>query len=155
MMRKLIRSENGTSLIEFALVLPVFIFMLVGIIEIGRYTYFSILAAHAARAGVQYAAQNLQTAQDASLNVATSHTANAAAQDAQNLAAWAVHSSIVCTVNNQPSPCPANNAQSVSPNLVYYVKVQVTGNFNPMLRYPGIPTNVPIGATSIMRVASQ
>ncbi|MGA8575030.1 MAG: TadE/TadG family type IV pilus assembly protein [Candidatus Cybelea sp.] len=154
-MKRFFHSERGTSLLEFALVAPIFIFLLIGITEVGRYTYFSILAAHAARAGVQYAAQNLQTAADANTNSASSHTAAAAAQDAQSLSNWTVHSSIVCTVNGQPSPCPANNANSVSPSLVYYVKVTVSGTFRSLLNYPGIPTNVPISTADVQRVGSQ
>ncbi len=155
MKRALLRSESGTSLIEFAVILPVFLFLLLGIVEVGRYTYFSILAAHAARAGVQYATQNLQTAADANTNSASSHTAGAASQDAQSLSNWTIHSSIVCTINNQPSPCPVNNSNSVSPSLVYYVKVTVSGTFKSLFSYPGIPTNVPVGASDVQRVGSQ
>jgi Flp pilus assembly protein TadG len=154
-MKRLFRSERGTSLVEFALVLPVFIFLLIGIVEVGRYTYFSVLAAHAARAGVQYAAQNLQTAADANTNSGTSHTALAATQDGQSLSNWTVHSSIVCTLNSQPSPCPANNSNSVSPSLVYYVKVTVSGTFRSLLNYPGIPNNVPVSTADVQRVGNQ
>ena len=38
-------------MVEFALLAPVFIFMMIGVIEVSRYMYFGIVAAHAARAG--------------------------------------------------------------------------------------------------------
>jgi Flp pilus assembly protein TadG len=154
MTRRLLRSQRGTSMIEFALVLPVFVFMLVGVIEMGRYTYFAVLAQHAARAGVQYAAQNLQTAADASTSGPA--TANAAKQDGQSYSQWKVTSWISCTNAGAGTACPAtNNAGTVSPGLVYYVGVKVTGTFKSLLSYPGIPNNVPISATAIMRVGNQ
>ena len=58
------RGERGTSLLEFALVLPILLLLLLGVIEIGRYAEMSIQVASAARAGAQYGAQNLATAAD-------------------------------------------------------------------------------------------
>ncbi len=138
-------------MIEFAIVLPVFVFLLIGVIEFGRYTYFAILASHAARAGVQYAAQNLETAADANAN--GPGTAGAAKADAQNLSGWKVTSAVVCTINSEPSPCPASNA--VVSNVVYYVQVQVSATFSSLMKYPGIPQQLPVSATAMMRVANQ
>lgn len=138
-------------MIELALVLPVFTFLLMGVIEFGRYTYFAILAAHAARAGVQYASQNLETAADANAN--GPNTANAAKADAQSLSNWTITSSVVCTINNAPSPCPASNA--VVSNVVYYVQVNVSATFNSLMKYPGIPRQLPVSSTALMRVANQ
>jgi len=138
-------------MIEFAVVLPVFVFLLIGVIEFGRYTYFAILASHAARAGVQYAAQNLETAADANAN--GPGTASAAKADAQSLSGWKVTSAVVCTVNSQPSPCPASNA--IVSNVVYYVQVSVSATFNSLMKYPGIPQQLPVSATAMMRVANQ
>lgn len=151
MIKRLVRSQRATSMIEFALVAPVFIFMLVGVVEMGRYTYFAVLAQHAARAGVQYAAQNLQTAADASASGPA--TASAASQDAQSLSQWHVTSWVTCTNNLQVAPCPTSNV--VSSGLTYYVGVKVTGTFRSLLSYPGIPNNVPVTATALMRVGNQ
>jgi Flp pilus assembly protein TadG len=149
MMRRLARADGGTGLVEFALVAPVMMFLLIGLIEVGRFTYFGILAAHAAEAGVQYGAQTTLTALD------TTGVTNAAAGDAQNLPNWHVTRTIVCSINGQVSVCPANNTNSVSPNLVYYVQVQVTATFNSLLNYPGIANSIPVSATAQMRVATQ
>jgi Flp pilus assembly protein TadG len=152
-MKRPLRCQRGTSSIEFAIVAPLLILLLIGLIEVGRYTYFAILAAHAARAGAQYAAENLQTAADAS--VSGPNTKNAALQDAQNLSQWTISSTIICTVSGVVTSCPANNTSTVSPNLVYYVQVQVSGTFNSLMKYPGIPHQVPVTATAIMPVSSQ
>ncbi len=145
---KLVRSESGTSLIEFALVFPVLVFLLIGLIEVGRYAYFAIVAANAARAGVQYGAQSLSTAQN------TSGMQNAASQDAMNLSSLTANAQYLCSQNGStPAKC-ATGAAPTSGN-VYYVKVQVTGTFKSLLSYPGIPTNVPVSGGAIMRVISQ
>lgn len=153
--REFLRSQSGSSLIEFAITAPVLALLLVGLIDVGRYTYYGILATHAAHSGVQYGAQNLQTAADVNTNGSSSRAANAALADAQRLSGFTVHAAVVCTNNNQQSPCPASNTNSSPPaGLIYFVRVQVTGTFTPLIAYPGI-SQVPISSTAIMRVVTQ
>jgi Flp pilus assembly protein TadG len=151
--RRLAREESGTSMVEFALVAPMLIALLVGLIEIGRFAYFAILAANAARAGVQYGAQNLQTAAD------TTGITNAVVADGQNLPNWTAANGVVvhylCSVNGgTPTNC-VTGANGPAPNTVYYVSVQVTGSFKSLLSYPGLPRTLPVSGNAIMRVASQ
>lgn len=153
MIRKLVRSRSGTSVVEFALIAPVFIFLLIGVIEIGRYMFFDILAAHAARAGVQYGARDLSTAADASTS--GSATRSAALQDAQSLSQFNETSTLICTVNGQASTCPSTTANTVPPGLIYYVQVHVWGTFSTLMRYPGLPQTLPVSATAIMPVGNQ
>lgn len=144
--------EAGTSLVEFALVAPVLIALLVGLIDVGRYMYFGILSEHAARAAVQYGSQNLRTASDSAGMVA------AAMADGQNLSNWtqttggitAIHT---CSVSGAPATTCASGAPTAG--TVYYVSVTVNGTFKALFNYPGIPNNVPISATATMRVADQ
>lgn len=149
----LVSCDRGTSVVEFAVLAPVLAFLLTGLIDVGRYTYYGIIAAHAARSGVQYGAQNLATAADAAAD--GPGTTGAAAADAQSISKFSVQSSVVCTLNGQSSPCPASNSGSAPPSgLVYFVKVQVTGAFSPLIAYPGIPS-LPVAATATMRVVDQ
>jgi len=140
-------------MVEFALVAPMLIMLLVGLIEVGRFAYFAILAANAARAGVQYGAQNLQTAVD------TTGITNAVVADGQNLPNWTAAGGVVvhylCSVNGgTPANC-VTGANGPAPNTVYYVSVQVTGTFKSLLNYPGLPASLPVSGNAIMRVASQ
>jgi Flp pilus assembly protein TadG len=144
-----LRSDRGASLVEFAIVAPVLIFLLIGTIEVSRYAYYSILAASAARAGVQYGAQNTTTALD------STGITNAARADGQNLAAWTITPNHLCSVSGAaPAQCAVSSG-SPPTNTIYYVKVQVTGTFKSLMNYPGIPNNVPVSGSAIMRVVSQ
>jgi Flp pilus assembly protein TadG len=152
-LKRLRRSETGSSLIEFAMVAPVLSLLLIGTVEIGRFTYFSILAANAARAGAQYGAQNVTTVGD------TAGIASAATQDGQSLSNWSggVTSTPLCSISGAaPTTCPSGNGGSGPPaNTIYYVQVEVSGTFTPLLRYPLIPSSLPVHGNATMRVASQ
>jgi Flp pilus assembly protein TadG len=154
-MKSFLPSASGSSLVEFALALPVFVFLLIGLIEVGRFEYFSILAANAARAGAQYGAQTLLTAYD---NAGITY---AVTQDGGNLPNWTSAGGEV-TVNQlcaaegtAPSTCSTPWGSSPPQNTIYYVQVQVTGVFTSLLNYPGIPNEIPISGSSTMRVATQ
>lgn len=150
-MKNLVRSNDGTALVEFAIIAPVLIFLLMGLIEIGRYTSLAIMAANAARAGVQYGAQNLSTAAD------STGMENAALQDAQSLASWGTPiANHVCSTDGGVTfgSCPGSGA-ALPANTVYYVQVQVSGTFTPLVSYPGLPSKVPVSGSAIMKVAQQ
>ena len=154
MTSKSLRSDSGTSLIEFALVAPILIFMLIGLIEVGRYAMLSIVAANAARAGVQYGAQSLTTASD------TSGIKNAALQDGLNLSNWTasgggVTAQYLCSVNGGALQTCTTSTNGPAANTIYYVSVQVTGTFKSLVNYPGIPTNIPVSGKAVMRVINQ
>lgn len=147
--QKLLRSETGTSMVEFAILAPVFVLLLIGLIEVGRFAYFGILAANAARAGAQYGAQNLSTAVD------STGIQNAALQDGQNLSTFSVAPGNLCSISGgTPTPCPSPGATPPA-NTIYYVQVQVSGTVTSLLKYPGIPHAVPISGSATMRVANQ
>ncbi|HVN68614.1 MAG TPA: TadE family protein [Candidatus Binatia bacterium] len=147
-MKQLQENESGTSVVELAVVLPMLAFLLIGLVEIGRYTYFGIVAAHAARAGVQYGGQTLVTALD------TTGMTTAASKDAQSLSNWTVTPSHVCTSSGSVVSCPNGSGASI-PGVVYYVQVQVKGTFATLMNYPGIPNNIPVTATAMMRIGNQ
>lgn len=129
-------------MVELALVLPVLTFLLLGIVDVSRYAYYGLLAANAARAAVQYGAQSLVTAAD------TNGMKTAALQDAQNLPGLTVTPSPVCEVNGVVASCSTTNA-------VYYVQVVATGQFQPLVKYVGIPANVTVTGNAMMRVEKQ
>ena len=58
------RIRRGQASVELALSLPLLLMMFLVVVETGRAFYIAISVANAARAGVQYGAQNLSTAAD-------------------------------------------------------------------------------------------
>jgi Flp pilus assembly protein TadG len=52
------RREDAQSLVELALVMPLFILLLVGSAEFARVAWAAVLTSNAARAGASFAAQN-------------------------------------------------------------------------------------------------
>jgi Flp pilus assembly protein TadG len=76
-----IRSQRGQSLVEFALVLPVFVVVFFGIMEFGRLWEISNVLTSAAREGARVAAvsePNIDKAKAAAQNVLTAaHIASA------------------------------------------------------------------------------
>lgn len=149
MIRRLVRSDSGASLLELSIVAPVLIILVIGLIEVGRYTFMGILAANAARAGAQYGAQDLTHAND------PTGIAAAAKTDGQNLTPWVVATPMLfCSQNNSNVTCPVAPS-TPAPGVIYYVKVQVTGTFTNLMHYPGIPNNIPVSGTSVMRVILQ
>ncbi|WP_109487954.1 TadE/TadG family type IV pilus assembly protein [Occallatibacter savannae] len=56
------KNEDGQSLVELALTLPLLLVLLLGVAELGHIAYASINVSNAAKAAGQYAAQNTSTA---------------------------------------------------------------------------------------------
>ena len=49
------KRERGTSAVEFALVMPIFVLIIIGVLEISRAIWIHGTVAHAAREGTRYA----------------------------------------------------------------------------------------------------
>ena len=141
-------AQSGQALLEVALITPLLMLLAVGIIEIGRYAYYSILVSNAARAGAQYGAHSLVTAAD------TVGIQTAAKNDGQNVAPLtvAVQQECGCTGSSIGATCPATGCMSPNRALVY-VKVTTSGKFNSLFKYPGIPTSITVSSMETMRVA--
>jgi len=146
---RLLRDDSGAALAEAAIVIPVLVLILVGLIEVGRFGDYAIKIAGAARAGVAYGAQNDTTAFDSS-------GMQAAALGDSGLAGLTATATSVCSCTDGSSvSCTDPNVCPTSRRLVY-VNVTVSGTLNSLLNYPGLPaslSNVTISRTATMRVA--
>jgi Flp pilus assembly protein TadG len=141
--------ESGQSLVELALVLPILLLLLVGTIEIGRFAYYSILVANAARAGAQYGAQGLLTAAD------NAGMLTAAQNDGQNVTGLTVSAiqQCGCTGAGLSGTCPVAPPCTLPNHSLVYVEVTATGIFTSLFNYPGIPPSITLTSTEKMRVA--
>ncbi len=154
-----LRSDSGQSLVELALITPILLVLVLGIAEMGRYAYISILVGNAARAGAAYGAQSLAQSVD------TTGITNAADNDFQNNGQLV--SSL--TVNAPVTSCGCDSAGTVTSancttgtagtcaagHWVVMVSVTAHGTFNSMLNYPGIPRSLTMSSTATLRVVQQ
>jgi len=140
------KSDSGQAVVELALMLPVALMFLIGIVEIGRYANASIVVDHAARAGVQYAAQNNVTASD------TSQIIQAAQADATEFPNLTVTPSHYCTcADGSSSTCEPTDCQDS--RIIEYVKVDTETQLPSLFGYPAFPKVFTVKGQAIMRVS--
>jgi Flp pilus assembly protein TadG len=158
------RKQSGQALVELALMLPALLLFLLGVIEIGRYAYISILIANAAQAGAFYGAQG-----NGSLSTDTAGIRHAAQYDfagatsgssstnGQAVSQLNVTSSVSCGCDSAGTTTTfscGNSPTCAAGNWVKVVSVTCQGTFNALFSYPGIPSSLVITRTAYMRVAS-
>lgn len=147
--RSLVSDDRGIALVEAAIAFPMLLFLVFGLIDVGRYANFSILVGNAARSGVQYGAQNLGTSND---NGGMQSAALSDGQDGRSIAGLSAVATHLCQCSDglpstcSPTDCPLSHR-------IVWVKVTVTGHFSSLVRYPGIPDPFDVSATTTRRVA--
>jgi Flp pilus assembly protein TadG len=147
-LRIIFHEQTGQSIAEVALVTPMLLLLLLGTIEVGRFAYYSIEVANAARAGVQYAAQSLADSKD------RMGTQRASQNDAPNVSDLDVTSRDLCACSSSPANyvgCPARNC--APGHAVVFVEVNTRARFRSLFRYPGLPASLTVNGQAIMRVA--
>ncbi len=147
--RSAARGESGSALAEIALVLPLLVLLLIGLVEVGRFGNYTILVGNAARAGVQYGAQNTITAAD------TAGMQNAALRDGQNLAGLTATASTFCQcADGSVSTCLATDCPASHRNV--YVQVLTSAAVPTLTNSAMLPAGLrtlTIQGKSVMRVA--
>jgi len=139
-------SDSGQALVEMAVILPVALMLLAGIVEIGRYANASIVVSHAARAGVQYAAQNRVTASE------TSNIIQAAKNDAPGVTSLTVTPSVYCTcADGSSSTCQSTDCQGS--RIIEYTKVNTQTDLQSLFHYPGFPQSFQVKGQAVLRVS--
>jgi Flp pilus assembly protein TadG len=136
--------------------------LLLGVIELGRYAYFSILVGNAARAGVAYGAQNLVLSGDlAGIQTAAD---NDFQNNGQNISKLSVKPSTSCGCDSNGTVTPAPFCSTaadptagtcISGHWVVMVSVTASGTVNPLFNYPGIPKSLTVSNTATLRVAQK
>ena len=124
------RRQDGQSLVELALVVPLFILLLIGTTEFARLAWATVITSSAARAGAQYGAQNVITASD------TTGIQSAASGDSTNLSGIATTSSHSCycstAVSTQITCSTALTTCPAPATIQEYVKVNTSITSTPL-----------------------
>jgi Flp pilus assembly protein TadG len=144
--------RNGTSgaaMAELVILAPLLLLLLLGLVEAGRAGNLALTVAGAARAGVQYGAQNHTTAAD------TAGMQTAATNDANLTGVTAVASSFCLCEDMTASTCGATGVCSTNHQNLY-VKLVVNGTETSLLNYAALPAGlrtVSVQTSATMRVA--
>jgi Flp pilus assembly protein TadG len=144
----LLHHDSGHAFVELALVLPMFTVLLAGAADFARMAYAGIEVSNAARAGVQYGAQNRITAKDlAGMKQAAANDG----PDVTTLVATA-NTSCVCTDGTSITCANAGTACIAPARILEYVQVNTSAAVTPLFHYPGLPTVFTLQGQATMRV---
>jgi Flp pilus assembly protein TadG len=143
--------DAGQSLVELALIVPIFALLILGAVEFGQLVYASIEVSDAARAGVAYGAQSAATAAD------LAGIQNAAINDAPEVPVMTALPVQFCTCSNAvtthvscasaPTTCATQGF-----HVVNYVQVNTTATITPVIHLPGTGGGFTLYGQAIMRV---
>jgi Flp pilus assembly protein TadG len=143
----LLRGEHGASLVEMALLLPMFMLLLFVAIDLGRAFYLVIEIAGAARAAAIYGSRNPTD------TTGMSNAAKYDAPDVPNLSVGTPTYGCECsdgTNYSAGSTCGTTPTCS-STTQVYRVNVTVTATYKPLIPWPGLPSSMPFSSSASMR----
>ncbi|MBC7005068.1 pilus assembly protein [Photobacterium sp. BZF1] len=152
------QKQNGIAIVEFTLVLPVLLFILIAVLDFGRAMHAGIVLNSATRAAVGYGAQDIDKSVD--INGMTS-IANLEAQqmldadDEEDVINLQITNSLQCSCSdgvstqiNTDEDCDTNNACLVA----RYVVVDATYDFKTLISFPFIPDTVSLSRSASMRL---
>lgn len=146
--RGFLRGESGQAFVELALIMPMFTLLLVASADVARLSYAATEVSNAARAGIQYGAQNHLTALD--LNGMKS----AATSDGPDITSMTATASNFCVCTDGTTITCANaGTKCLSPaRILQYVQVNTSAVVTPWFHYPGLPTSFTLKGQAAMRV---
>jgi Flp pilus assembly protein TadG len=138
------RSRGGSALIEFALVVPMFLLVLVAGIDLGRAFNTAITLTGATRTGLEYASQNANTASN------TTEITSLIATSAGNPPGLGVSVSQFCTCSIGGATVACSNTCTTK---IVYVQVTATLPFQTLAAWPYIPQPLNLTRMATIRVA--
>ncbi len=151
--------DRGQSIVELAIIAPLFLVLLFGTIDIGAFMYDGIEVGNAARAGVQYGISNKLTTGDAA------GIRQAALDDAKDITGLIVtpnatfSSYTYCACDNSQGTtfsCTANAVPCPKPDrLDVFVEVDTSASFSPLIALPGLPSTITIAKSAVQIVSPQ
>lgn len=152
--------EQGQSLVEFALILPLIMLLIVNAVNFGGFLYAWITVANAARAGAEYSLMGGAMASGPSTPTAAQVT-SLITNDILSLPNRASLQVRVCTVNNAAPVCTGTGTGTTptDPEAASYVltAVDVTYTYQPFIPlwdFPGLNIHATLPATTIHRKAA-
>jgi Flp pilus assembly protein TadG len=128
---------RGQAFVEFALLAPILLYLLIAAGDLMRVYYMAIALNNAAQAGVEYGAQNPHTAAD------VQGMQQAAKNDASDISGMTATASLYCECPGSSSSFACDSTNNCSDKRAY-VEVDTSATFQMLVKYPGIPTSIPL-----------
>jgi Flp pilus assembly protein TadG len=140
--------EVGGSMVELALLMPIFTLLLLGTAELGWIEYDSVEVSNAAYAGALYGAQSRTTA----MNITAMQ--QAAIQDSPNVGGMTATAVNICACSSGlVITCSNALANCVSPaRITEFVQVNTTATVAPIIHLSSLPTAFTLHGQAILRV---
>jgi Flp pilus assembly protein TadG len=153
-------SEQGQSLLEFSLILPLLLLLVVNLINFGAFFYAWVTIANSARAGAQYSVMAGATV-GAPDPPSAAQVATVITNDAINLPNSASLQVRVCTNNNGTQSCTGSGSAVAPPNdpeatSYVLVSVDVAYTYQPLIpgfNFSGLGIHATIPPTAMHRRA--
>ena len=142
-----LRRDEGSSLIEVAMLTPFLLLLLVGGVDFGRGYFVAMEVANAAESGALYGSLNYTD---------TTGMVKAAQLDAKDVPSLVGIAKYGCECADGSSAV-ANCSSAplcIATNVVNYVEVDTATTYTPILRYPGIPTSFALTGKARMRAGN-
>jgi len=142
------RKQSGQALVELALALPVLLLLALGVIELGRYAYISILVGNAAHAGAVYGSQGTWATDPAAIKKAAQfdfagNTASGSQGNGLDVSTLSVAASNTCGCDGGGTvsalPCDGSTTCPAGSHWVVIVNVTASGQYCSLFNYPGLP----------------
>jgi Flp pilus assembly protein TadG len=146
---RLLRDEHGASLVELALLLPLFLLLMFGAVDIGRAFYLSIELTGAAHAAAMYGAQHPTD---------TAGMTTAAQDDAPNVPSLSVgtptYGCECADGSSYGASCPTSCPNNI--NTVWRVNVKVSATYTTLFPWHwaamgSIPSSFSLSSSAAMR----
>ncbi len=136
----------GNAAVEFALLAPALILLLLGIIDYGTGVYQSMQVQNAAEVGAEYAIKNgfNATAISSAVTSATNLQGISATPSPAQSCGCASGSTVSTATCG--STCPSGAAAGV------YVTVSAQSTYSTLIPYPGIPNSFTFSSASMVRI---
>jgi Flp pilus assembly protein TadG len=141
--RRISEDERGVTAVEFAMIAPILIAMMISIVDLGLGLYTDTQLANAAQAGAAYA---MQKGYDSS-------TMTTVAQSSTRLTGVTVNVSQYCGCPSANGVVSATCGSSCGDGLTAgtYAQVAATKDYSTLLSYPGLPATFHLSETATAR----